>query len=87
MLGMNAQYNLNGSDQLLAGLYFRTGDAAIVMIGFQLKNIKLSFSYDITISTLKNYNGGRGAYEFSSIYTGYYDEYNGNRRQSMCPGF
>ena len=31
------------------------------MVGFQVKNIKLSFSYDVTMSGLKNYNGSRGA--------------------------
>jgi type IX secretion system PorP/SprF family membrane protein len=89
MLGANAQYNLSedGQNQLIAGLYYRTGDAIIAMIGFQLKNIKLTFSYDITISTLSNYDGSRGAYELSTIYTGYYDDYNGNRRQSLCPTF
>lgn len=91
MLGTNAEYNLGGENgsgnRLIGGLYDRTGDALIVMIGFQVKNIKLSFSYDITTSGLKNYNGSRGAYEFSSLYNGYYDEYNGNRRQSLCPSF
>jgi type IX secretion system PorP/SprF family membrane protein len=91
MLGTNAEYNLGGDNgsgsRLIGGLYYRTGDALIVMVGFQVKNIKLSFSYDITMSGLKNYNGSRGAYEFSSLYNGYYDEYNGNRRQSLCPSF
>lgn len=88
MFGANVRYNLlDGQDQLLAGLYYRTGDAVIAMVGFQIKNIKLSFSYDITISTLSNYDGSRGAYEFSTLYSGYYDEYNGNRRQSLCPEF
>ena len=89
MLGMNASYNLSqdGQTQLIGGLYYRTGDAYIAMIGFQLKNLKLTFSYDITNSSLAAYNGSRGAYEFSTVYTGYYDEYNGNRREALCPTF
>ena len=89
MIGMNAEYKLSddGLNSLIAGLYYRPGDAVIAMIGFQLKSLKLTFSYDITVSTLQTYNGSRGAYEFSSIYTGYYDDYNGDKRESLCPKF
>jgi hypothetical protein len=57
------------------------------MVGFQWKNIRLIFSYDATTSSLKQYNNGRGAYEFGLIHNGFFDEYNGNRRQSFCPTF
>jgi len=87
--GANLQYNLSGDgeSQLLGGLYLRPGDAVIPMVGFQWKNIRLVFSYDATTSSLKQYNNGRGAYEFGLIHNGFFDEYNGNRRQSFCPTF
>lgn len=89
MMGANAAYNLSGdgATQLIGGLYYRSGDAFIAMVGFQLKNVRFMFSYDATTSGLSSYNGSRGAYEFSTLYTGYYDEYNGDRRQTLCPKF
>ncbi|MBA4167222.1 MAG: PorP/SprF family type IX secretion system membrane protein [Chitinophagaceae bacterium] len=88
--GGNVQYNLSGDgqQQLFGGLYFRPGDAVIPMIGFQYKQIKLMFTYDVTLSSLKTYNSGKGAFEFGLIHEGNYnDTYNGDKRQSMCPTF
>jgi len=87
--GGNLQYNLSGDgeSQLIGGLYLRPGDAVIPVVGFQWKNLKLMFSYDATTSSLKDYNNGRGAYEFALIHNGFFNEYNGDRRQSFCPTF
>ncbi|WP_207514467.1 PorP/SprF family type IX secretion system membrane protein [Longitalea luteola] len=87
--GGNVQYNLSGDGetQLLGGLYYRPGDAVIPMIGFEWKTIKLMFTYDATTSSLKQYNHSRGAFEFALLRHGFYNEYNGDRRQSMCPSF
>ena len=87
--GGNVQYNLSGDgeSELIGGLYMRPGDAVIPVVGFQWKNIRLMFSYDVTTSSLKQYNNGRGAYEFALIHNGFYNEYTGDRRQSFCPTF
>ena len=87
--GFNAQYNLSGDgdQQLIGGFYFRVGDAVIPMVGFIYKDIRLTFTYDITVSTLTKYNGGRGAWEFALIKNGFYSQYNGDRHQSLCPSF
>jgi type IX secretion system PorP/SprF family membrane protein len=89
VLGLNAQYDLqdNGDQQVIGGLYYRAGDAVIPMIGFVWKNIKLTFTYDVTTSAIKNYDGGFGAWEFALISQGTYSQYNGNRRESLCPTF
>lgn len=89
VLGMNAHYNLsgNGDNVLIGGLYFRTGDAIIPLVGLGYKDLTFTFTYDATISTLKNYNNTRGAFEFSLIKQGAFDKYMGNRHQSMCPSF
>jgi len=87
--GGNIQYNLSGDGdaQLFGGLYYRAGDAFIPLIGFEWKSLKLMFTYDATTSSLSQYNHSRGAFEFSLVRPGFYNEYNGNRRQSMCPSF
>jgi hypothetical protein len=89
VLGLNIQYNLqeSGDQQLVGGLYYRAADAVIPMIGFIYKNLKLLFTYDVTTSSLGHYNGGYGAWEFALISQGFYSQYNGNRRQSLCPSF
>jgi type IX secretion system PorP/SprF family membrane protein len=88
-IGMTAQYDLqdNGDQQVIGGIFYRAGDAIIPTIGFIYHNIKLTFSYDITTSSLKNYNNGYGAFEFALESQGFYSEYNGDRRQSLCPSF
>ncbi|SRR5579871_5544696 len=89
VLGLNAQYNLSGDgeQQVIGGLYFRVGDAVIPMIGFIYKNIRLMFTYDVTVSSLANTNNGFGAWEFSLTQYGNYGNFNGDRRQSLCPSF
>lgn len=90
MLGLNANYNLSGEGgqtQLLAGLYFRSGDAIIPMVGFEVKHVRFTFSYDATTSALKNYNNMQGASEFNVTKKGFYDEANGDTRQVICPRF
>ena len=89
VLGMSAQYNLQdaGDQQVIGGLFFRVGDAVIPMIGFVYKNIKVMFTYDVTTSSIGHYDGGYGAYELGLISQGFYNQYNGDRRQSLCPSF
>jgi hypothetical protein len=56
--GLIANYNLSeaGEKQLIGGLYYRHQDAIIPMVGFELKNVRFTFSYDATISSLKDFN-------------------------------
>lgn len=85
--GLNANYNLSefGEKQLIAGLYYRHNDAVIPMIGFELKNVKFTFSYDATISNVRNFNQYQGASEFNIIKNGFYPA--NTDRQSLCPKF
>lgn len=87
--GLNAHYNLSGDGEkvLIAGLYYRHQDAIIPMIGLGVHDINFTFSYDATMSSLRNFNNSRGAFEFSLIKQGIVDKYRGNRRESMCPSF
>lgn len=87
--GLNAHYNASGDGEkvLIAGIYYRYKDAIIPMVGLGYKDLTFTFSYDVTSSSLSNYNNGRGGFEFSLIKQGVVDRYNGNRRESMCPSF
>lgn len=87
VFGLNANYNLSeyGEKQLLAGLYYRLGDAIAPMVGFEIKNIQFAFSYDVTLSSLSKFNNYRGASELSIIKKGFYPD--NVDRQSICPKF
>src|SRR4051812_34125517 len=67
--GLMAHYNLSGdgSYQLIGGLYYRHNEAIIPMIGLGYSDYIFNFSYDATISSMKTFNGTRGAFEFSLI--------------------
>ncbi len=87
MVGMNANYNLSGDGdkQLIAGLYYRNNDAVIPMLGFEIKFIRFTFSYDVTTSPLSNFNNSRGAREFNLMKKGFYPQSAG--RDILCPHF
>ncbi|MFT3680298.1 MAG: PorP/SprF family type IX secretion system membrane protein [Ferruginibacter sp.] len=88
LVGLNANYNLSsdGEKQLIAGAYYRSGDAIIPMLGFEIKNIRFLFSYDVTGSSLRNFNNGNGAQEFGLIKKGFYSEAS-STRSVLCPKF
>ncbi|HSC53600.1 MAG TPA: PorP/SprF family type IX secretion system membrane protein [Phnomibacter sp.] len=85
--GLMGQYNLGeySESQLLGGLYFRPGDAIIPMVGMQWKDTRLTFSYDATMSKLREHNNGNGAIELSLIKFGTFA--GRTPRQSRCPAF
>ncbi len=86
--GGSINYNLSGDGmmQLIGGLFYRPSEALIPMVGFEWNNIRLTFSYDATQSSLKQYNNMRGASEFALIYHGMFRDMRG-LRQSFCPTF
>lgn len=87
MGGLLANYNLSeaGEFQIVGGAYYRHKDAVMPMVGFEVKNLRFLFSYDVTTSSMSNFNNSRGAMEFSLIKKGFYPTSSG--RQSMCPSF
>lgn len=89
VFGLNGAYNLStdGSKQFIAGVYYRYGDAFIPMVGFEINFIRFTFSYDATLSSLKNFNHSYGALEFNVMKKGFYNEYFGNRKETLCPVF
>jgi type IX secretion system PorP/SprF family membrane protein len=89
VIGLNAHYNLSGDGEnvLIAGMYYRYNESIIPLIGLGYKDFIFSFTYDATMTSLKTYNGSRGAFEFSLVRQGVFDKFNGNRRQTICPSF
>lgn len=85
VMGMNANRNISGDgmQQMILGLYYRTGDAIIPMVGYQVNDLKITVNYDATISGLGNLNGSRGAYELSIIKQGIFPSSQG--RSVKCP--
>lgn len=90
VFGLNANYNLaglGGDTQLIAGFFYRAGDAVVPMVGFEIKHLRFIFSYDVTTSALNNFNNLQGASEFNVMKKGYYSEATGDTRQVICPRF
>jgi type IX secretion system PorP/SprF family membrane protein len=87
--GINAHYNLSGDGEkiLIAGAYYRYKDAVIPMLGLGFKDYIVTFSYDVTTSSLATYNGAKGGYEISIYKNGVVDKFNGSKRDAMCPSF
>ena len=87
VFGLNGNYNLSefGEKQLIAGVYYRLGDALVPMVGLEIGKLKLMFSYDVTMSGLNKFNSFRGASEFSLIKKGFYPST--QDRSSFCPSF
>jgi type IX secretion system PorP/SprF family membrane protein len=87
--GLNAHYNLSGDGEkeLIAGVYYRVSESFIPMVGLGIRDIAITFSYDATASSLKQYNGSRGAFEFSLVKKGILNKFNGNKQETICPTF
>ncbi len=83
--GIMANYRLTVSgDKLLNfGCYSRNKDAVIPMLGLQLNQLEFNFSFDITTSSLKQFNYGSGASEISITKKGLYKASAG--KPILCP--
>jgi len=68
--GLKANYRFNEDMLIKAGGYYRLDDAVIILLGLNYKNIDFNMSYDINTSELKQFTNGKGAFEFSLIFTG-----------------
>lgn len=89
LAGGMISYELNtaSSNQLFAGFYARFGDAMIPVIGYQYERWRAVLNYDVNTSSLKAASGGKGAFEISFVYTGWYKKPRGNMIDLPCPRF
>jgi type IX secretion system PorP/SprF family membrane protein len=85
--GVNAHYNLSGDGEylLIGGAYYRLNESVIPMVGLGYKDYTFTFSYDVTTSSLANYNSNKGAFEFSLIKQGSITP--GGQKVTPCPSF
>ncbi|NDA61963.1 MAG: type IX secretion system membrane protein PorP/SprF [Chitinophagia bacterium] len=85
LAGINANRDLgdNGARQLIMGIYYRNNDAIIPLFGYQINDVKMTFNYDATVSSLSKSNLTRGAYEISIVKSGIFPSSQG--RQLRCP--
>lgn len=85
MVGLSL--NTVSANQLFAGLFGRAGDALIPVIGYQYEQWRAMLNYDVNTSSLKAASGGKGAFELSIVYTGWYKKPTGNIIDVPCPRF
>ena len=71
---------------MIAGAYYRHKEAIIPMVGLGFKDYTFTFSYDATMSTLKNFNNSRGAFELSLVKQGLINPDRG-QKVTPCPSF
>lgn len=79
------------SQNLYLGLWFRgvndvggsmTMDAVIPMVAYRYENVQVGVSYDVNTSTLSSSTAGRGGFELSMSFIGFYENDN-----ILCPQF
>ncbi|RMG76790.1 MAG: type IX secretion system membrane protein PorP/SprF [Bacteroidetes bacterium] len=75
-LGMKLPKNKYQLKSVFAGPMLRSNiiqadilDAAAIIVGAKIQNLDIGISYDFNVSSLSSVSNGRGAWEFSIIYT------------------
>jgi type IX secretion system PorP/SprF family membrane protein len=83
-----AGYDFNESPyNIHFGAFTRWGDAIIPVIKIDYEPFSVAFSYDINYSPLRTASQGRGAFEFSLSWKGFFDRSNSSQNAILCPRF
>lgn len=69
------------------GGFLRWKDAFIPVVKVDMRSMSVAMSYDVNVSQLKTASMGRGGFELSLSYIGFFDRNNSARDQVMCPRF
>jgi len=77
----NPTYTIHG------GFFIRWSDALIPVVKLDYNPFSFAFSYDVNISKLKPYSYGRGGFELSISYIGFFDRDNSSLNAVRCPRF
>ncbi len=67
------------------GAYYRLGDAAVALVGFESNLTRVGFSYDFNVSSLRAASSYRGGFEMSLVYEG--NPKTSPRKVIYCPRF
>jgi len=58
-LTLDFNIKVNFKEQMWGGLSYRTNDALVIIAGYNIKDkINIGYSYDVTLSELKQYSTG-----------------------------
>jgi hypothetical protein len=69
------------------GAFLRWKDALIPVVKVDMRSVSVALSYDVNVSQLKTASQGRGGFELSLSYIGFFDRNNSARDAVMCPRF
>ncbi len=69
------------------GAFLRWKDALIPVIKIDYSPVSVAVSYDLNVSQLKTASQGRGGFELSVSYIGFFDRDNSSRNAVLCPRF
>ena len=92
-VGANVRIALDdyATQNLYLGLWIRpvgdvsgtvTMDAIVPMVAYRYENVQVGMSYDVNVSTLSDATKGRGGFELSASFIGFYENDN-----ILCPQF
>lgn len=91
LIGTLLQVDVSNNDaddmQLILGAFNRVNESVVGNVGLSINDLRIMSSYDFTISSLGQAIKGRGAFELSIIYNGYYNSFSRGRRSYNCPRF
>jgi len=69
------------------GAFLRWKDAFIPVVKIDMKSLSVALSYDVNVSQLKTASQGRGGFELSLSYIGFFDRHDISRQEVLCPRF
>jgi type IX secretion system PorP/SprF family membrane protein len=69
------------------GGFVRWNDAIIPVIKLDFLPFSAAFSYDVNVSQLRTASQGRGGFELSISYRGFFDRSNSSQNAILCPRF
>lgn len=89
MYGIKLGPNVDDPDYVLhGGAFLRWNDAVVPVIKVDYSKFSFAFSYDVNISKLKPASLGRGGFELSVSYAGFFpDRHNTSLNAVRCPRF
>lgn len=76
----------NSGYTLHMGAFLRWKDALIPVLKLDMNGLSAALSYDVNVSELKTVSQGRGGFELSISYIGFFDRENAKFRM-LCPKF
>ena len=84
-IGFQVNDNPKEPTAFYAGAYYRLGDAAVALVGFETKLTRIGFSYDFNLSSLHNASNYSGGFELSLVHEG--NPSTSPRKVIYCPRF